>query len=113
MVRVRVSELQWKKALEGLRRGDIEACEHVNGRTGKDCFRSYCRGSTTVMLMCVEGAASDKHALDCKRWYELTQEIIDATDHIFIPSAEDFEAWEDAGLDSYDEMVKIDPGWAQ
>lgn len=111
------SEVQWKKFVEGVRRGCVGPFVQSNIVEGTDCCRVYTLDSKPVACMRVCDSNSEKLSYECKRTFEILQELIDATANIYIPTQEEYDAWddrsiEDPGFDFMVELCKIDPGWA-
>ncbi len=92
-----VSIQQWKQAKEGIRRGDYTFPLQINyvDTIGKS-IQTYIMNDGIVMRMT---STSDIKV------FELHQNIIDATSYIYIPSDQDYEDWDEQGLDIEQEIA--------
>lgn len=103
-----------------MRRGDIGPFTQANSVDGADCLRSYLAGDTgeVVARMRVAGGNTPAHALECARTFEAHPGLIAATAHIYVPTDEQWAAWDameqdDPTFDSATALAEIDPGYAR
>jgi len=87
----------WKQAKEGIRRGNIEILKQTNEFILSMSVQGYRSGNEVQMCMITESNNS--------KTFLLTQAIIDATSHIYIPTEDDLEEWEELGLDITQEIA--------
>jgi hypothetical protein len=105
-----VSQICWKKFMEGMRRGDVPSYERFNIANGDDVRVEFMDGETLVARMLITDA-NKIPGQKCPREFYMTQEICDATAYIYVPTQAEMDEWDGDGLDIGEEMIKRDPGY--
>ena len=103
---IEATHAQWKQACEGLARGDIGPLEQCNCVDGQDCIREYLDNGVVVMRMRVADSNTDKPGYECGRTYELAQPIVGATEYVYIPTEEEYEAWSEQENDTGESVIE-------
>jgi len=108
-----VTPVQWEQFMEGMRRRDIGPYVQTNETEDSNRFRLYSDGDTLVASMKVVDALGPKPGNENERVFMVDKGLVEATAHIFIPTQEQLDKWDDAynDMDSTVEMAKVDSGW--
>ena len=98
--------IDWKRFNEGRRRGIIGPFRSTHGIDGADCLICFYDDSVLVARMRVCDSNTEKLSIECERVFEIDDALIFATQHIYVPTQEEWEQWndEDQGLPGQDPM---------
>jgi len=90
---------QWKQFMEGLRRGDVGPYTQTQRTSGTDRYREYRDGSALKAWLCVEGGSTGNDAGALPYVFDINLSDLSTTSYIYVPSNQDLDDWEEAGLD--------------
>ena len=107
---VEATSEEWKKVVEGMRRGDVGPFTQNNRPDGADEYREYFdEDNDLVACMKVIECNTDKPGQECDREFMIQLPIIEATSYIYIPTGEEIDEWDEQGLDVGEEIAKREP----
>lgn len=103
---IQITEYQWKQLIEGgYRQPDPSVYFWILRVDGENLIREYEFNGQIIARMTVLKGNTDMPGQDCERIFESLQQYLDATSWIYVPSDEDIESWNDAGLDIAEQIA--------
>ncbi len=100
---------QWKQFIEGMGRGDVAPLTKAKVEAVPDRTIQYTDGNVVMASMEIQNFHSDTVGCDCSRVYFIDQSVLDATKYIYVPTDDNLEDWNDAGLFIPDEIAAREP----
>jgi len=103
---VEITLYQWKQLIEGAYRQDASLYEWLNLVEGNDTIREYRLKSTNTVTARMRTIDGVKNKAGCVKFFEADPYFLPLVEHIYIPTDEEYEEWNQLDLNPAEEIAK-------